>query len=271
MSRASSFRSRRLQDKRKKAIVHKYVGGILFLVITILGLSLLSRAEFARVGKVVVEGNELIRTEVLKQIVDSTLESSYLKLFSKNNFVLFPRGKIEKQIQQQFATVGAASVSFDGFKTVLVKVIEHEPAHLWCDSAARDHCYFMDANGFIFSESADFSKNVLFTYYGLVDPGQPIGKTFMPQKEFTELKEFIDSLQLLKLTAVGLNARSEGDFELHLSPGGSILFSNKEDFLTTFENLETTVTEETKKDPNFLRRLEYIDVRFASKAFVKLK
>jgi hypothetical protein len=67
----------------------------------------------------------------------------------------------------------------------------------------------------------------------------------------------------------------EGDFELLLSAeggsGGSIFFSNHEPVLTTFENIETIIDEQTRLDKEFLSKLDYIDVRFSSKAFVKLK
>jgi hypothetical protein len=129
----------------------------------------------------------------------------------------------------------------------------------------------MDRSGYIFTESADFSTGVLFTYYGLVDGKEPIGKTYLPQDKFKELNSFIDSLKLLRMTPVGLNSLGADDFEIYLSNGGKIIFSSHEPFLTTFENLETVVAEQQRLYPDFLTRLDYVDVRFTSKVFVKLK
>ena len=198
-------------------------------------------------------------------------ESRRLWIFSKNNVFLYPRKTIENRIYEQSTAIENVSVSFDGLKTISVKIREYGQDYLWCDSEARARCYFMDSNGYIFSESADFFKNVLFTYYGLADGNKPIGQTYLPEAEFAELNKFIDSAKLLKLVPIGLIARAEGDFELLLTSGGSILFSNREPFLTTFENLETIIAEQTRLEKEFLKRLDYIDVRFTSKAFVKLR
>lgn len=269
--RASSFRSKRLRDKRQKALFYKYAGGILLFLLALFGLSLLSRADFAGVKKVVIEGNEIVRKEAIEAIVNDALETSYLWFFSKNNFALYPRETVEKEIYRQFAAVGAVSVSFDGLKTISVSVKEYKPAYLWCESVARERCYFMDVRGYVFMESAEFSEEVMFTYYGLIDPVAPVGKTYMPEEKFTALNNFIGNVKSLKLSPVGLNARGGEDFELHIASGGSIIFSGREDLLTTFENLETIVLAQTRAEKDFLSRLDYIDVRFNSKAFVKLK
>ena len=46
-----------------------------------------------------------------------------------------------------------------------------------------------------FNEAADFSSSVLFTYYGLVDPKDPIGKVYLPVETFVRLNSFIESLE----------------------------------------------------------------------------
>jgi hypothetical protein len=129
----------------------------------------------------------------------------------------------------------------------------------------------MSENGFIFSESADFTDDVLFTFYGLVEADDPIGKTYTSNEKFVELNYFVESMKLLDISPVGLSARGQGDFELRLLSGGQILFSDREDFLNTFENLETIISEQTRLDKDFLKKLEYIDIRFSSKVFVKMK
>jgi len=269
--RLSSFRSKRLKTKRQKVVIYKYFSATLFFVLLVIGLSWLSRADFARVNNIAVVGNSLVQKEAVEKIVTDTLNTSFLWIFSKNNPVLFSRSRVENEIYKQFATVGAVSVAFSGLKTIVVHIKEYEPAYLWCDYLTHDACYFMDSNGYIFSESAEFSKGVLRTYYGLVSSSSPVGSTYIEPVKFTALNKFIESLKLLKFFPAGVNTRSPGDYELTLVSGGSILFSDNEDYLKTFENLETIINQQTLTHKNFHSQLEYVDVRFNSKVFIKLK
>ncbi len=271
----SSLGSKKLQERKRKIRLYKYGGGFLAVVAIVAGLSFLSRASFVRVGNIEVEGTKISKSSEVSGIVQDELNSSYLWIFSRNNISLFSRSGVEKKIYAQSTAIKHASVSFDGLKKINVKITEYEPKYLWCDSETRDHCYFMDSRGYIFSESAGFSSNVIFTFYGLVDPAAPIGKTYMSETAFADATKFIDSMSLLRLSPIGFIARGEGDFELLLSSGsgtgGSIFFSNHEPVLTTFENIETIIDEQTRLDKDFLLKLDYIDVRFSSKAFVRLK
>lgn len=269
--RVSSFQSKRLRGKKRKHRFYRYCGGVIIFLAIAVGASFLTRAESVRVENIVVEGTGIAKKEKIEEIVKGELNASYFWIFSKNNAALYPRKAVENKIYEQSAAIKDVSVSFDGLKTISVKIREYGQDYLWCDSEARDRCFFMDSGGYIFSEAADFFENVLFTYYGLANGGQPVGETYMPETEFSELNKFIDSVKLLKLLPIGLIARAEGDFELVLDSGGSILFSNREPFLTTFENIETIIAEQTRLEKDFLKRLDYIDVRFTSKAFVKLK
>ncbi len=267
----SSLRSHKGRDKKRKALLYKYIGGVVLFLLLVLGLSFLSRSQAVAVKTVQVRGNEIVPKSAIDAIVKEELGQTRFKLFSKNNFLLFSRTETEQQIAEQFPMVANVTVALHGLKTVDVTLKEYMPTFLWCDDLARDRCYFMDARGYVFSESAAFSKNVLFTYYGLIDLTEPVGATYLPPEKFTELNAFVDSLKKLNLSPIGVNSRGVDDFEALLASGGSILFSNREDFLITFENLETILSERLRADSDFLSKLDYIDVRFNSKAFVRLK
>ncbi len=231
----------------------------------------ITRADFLKVKNVDVTGNEIVNKASIQEIAEQELGAKRFWFFPKNNFLLFPRKLIENKIRNQFTTVADVSVSFEGISKLLVNVVEYKPTYLWCDSSESKKCYFMDNHGYIFTQSAGFSSGVLFTYYGNIDATDPIGKTYLPEDKFKELNAFVDSLKLLKMTPIGLNSLSTDDYEILLSGGGKVIFSSREPFLTTFENLETVVTEQNKIHSDFLANLDYVDVRFTSKVFVKMK
>ncbi len=272
--RGSSLVSKRLKStKGKKKNAHLYLYGTVVgsVLVIIFGIIFLARSHAVRVQTVVISGNEIVKKEEIEKIVTEARGERFLWIIPKDDIILFPREDVTKKILEQYPTIANASVSFSGLHTLAVVVREYKPRYLWCDSVKREKCYFMDDRGYIFTEAAGFSEGVLFTYYGLIDPAQPIGNMYLPLPMFTELNKFAESLKLLKVTPVGLNVLGQDDFELHLSTGSTILFSNREDFLQTFANLETIIAEQTRLNKNFLAELDYIDVRFTSKAFVKLK
>jgi cell division septal protein FtsQ len=267
----SSFQSKRLQARKRKGLAYKYGGLVVFVFIIVAGIAFLTHANFLRATEVVVEGNRIVEKSWLEGIARGELNDSYLGIFSKANTFLYPRQQVEQKISEQYKSIASVSASFDGLKKVLIKVTEFEPDYLWCVSESQDQCFFMTRDAYVFSESADFSKNIIFTYYGLIDSTDPVGKTYMPREKFSAINEFIESTKELGIAPVGLAVRSEGDYELFLEQGGSVLFSDRESFLTAFENLETITTEQSKIDSEYLKNLDYIDVRFTSKAFIKMK
>lgn len=270
MSVRASLRSRQHRHKRIKHRLYKY-GGLTLSILSIFYVGvLIVRADFMRVGTVAVQGTQIVPKEEIEQLVAAENSAMILGFLPKDNIALVPKREIEQKILNQFSTVANVSVGLSGLDKLIVNVEEYKPEYLWCVSLARDKCFFMNSDGYVFVESAGFSQGVLFTYYGLLDGEKPVGQTFLPLEDFRDLNRFIDSMKLLSLTPVGLNARGEDDFEILLSNGGSILFSNREPFLTTFENLETIIADQSRTNKNFLSRIEYIDVRFASKAFIKL-
>ncbi len=271
VSTLKSVRSKKLYEKKRKLLFYKVGGTLVVIIVVVLLSSLLTKAGFLRIQAIEVVGNKIVLKEAIQELVTSELAASYLALFSKNNRFLFPQDDAEEKISSEFSAIKNVALSFNGLKRIEIEVEEYEPEYLWCDSVARTHCYFMDPNGYVFNEAADFSSNVLFTYYGLVDPASPVGTVYLPKEQFNTLNSFVDSLKLLRLEPVGILARGEDDFELILSTGGRILFTNREDYMVMFENLETIIAEQTRQDKNFLDHFEYIDVRFNTKAFIKTR
>jgi cell division septal protein FtsQ len=269
--RVSSLRSKQQKTKRRKTRLYKYVGLLTLFALVFGGLIFLFRADFLKIKNVSVSGNTLVPESVIKEIAWQKMNNAHFFVLPKNNIVIYPKRNIEKEILEKFRTVMDVKINRGSGGVINIQITEYKPKYLWCNGLSREKCYFMSENGFIFSESADFTDDVLFTFYGLVEADDPIGKTYTSNEKFVELNYFVESMKLLDISPVGLSARGQGDFELRLLSGGQILFSDREDFLNTFENLETIISEQTRLDKDFLKKLEYIDIRFSSKVFVKMK
>ena len=100
--RVSAFRSKNLQAKKRKTRMYKVaIIGTIFLAV-VFGLSFLTRAAFFQADNVVVQGNGLIKKEVLEEIVKKPLRTSFAWIFQKNNIGLYPRSAVTKEILAKF-------------------------------------------------------------------------------------------------------------------------------------------------------------------------
>lgn len=265
----------RQRRKRRRIILTLFVFALFFGAGW--ATSRLTFSEALSVVDIKVEGNSLISAEEVIKIIKKETASAYLGIFSKNNILLLPRKKIEKEISSIFKTVEAAEVSFDGIKTIKVSVQERAPFAVWCGVSPGADCFYLDKTGYIFEKAGEFSGTVYFKYSGASDEengdtGSPIGSQFISKEEFVGLSKFIDDVGKLGIKTIGLKIRSVSDAVLELSSGGKIIFSRKVDYTQTIQNLDSVLSaEETRSRGTFLSELDYIDVRLSGKAYVKMK
>lgn len=267
----SSLRSKRLRTKKRKVLIRKITIVLGLLVFLFVGSAVLSRSDYAKVKNVYIVGNKTVDVREIEEIINQKLRSSYLWFVSKDNVALYPRRAVEREILDRSRAIVAASVYFSDLHTIAVELKEHEPAYLWCDSPARAKCYFMNSHGYIFSESADFAENILFTYYGLIDPDQPIGQGFLSEDQFVEVNNFVSGVESIGFETISLNAISQNDFEVGTATGGRIIFSNRENPSVTLGNLEAFISEKVRHERDFISKIDHLDARFGSKLFLKLK
>jgi hypothetical protein len=293
----------RLREKNRTARIRKAILFFIFLLSLILWLAVYSRTEPAKISSIGVSGNSLVSTHILHEILDSASRERFLAVFPRDNIVLYPRSHVRERILREYKSVRDIEISFASARELMATVYEREPAYLWCherpvideegdpeetqrgdregdekerqktiDTKTIDQCFFADHTGYIFSKAPSFSSNIFLTLRGLVDPTDPIGKTFLTPERLESLLEFVDNIETLGASPSTLDAISPGDYELHLSPSGRILFNDKLGYLKTFENIEAIVAERSRgKREEFFSRLDHLDMRIGFKAFLKMK
>lgn len=266
----SSLRSKKRQAKKRKAFAYKIAIVLSLVLLLLVGSAVLSRSEIAQIKNINISGNQIVDRNKIEKIVNDERESKFLWIIPKNNIALYPKKSVKEKILQESKAVLAATVYFADRETLNIEVSEYQPEYLWCDSSARENCYFMNKEGYIFARSAEFSENVIFTFYGLVS-GEPAGQYYLPADKFDGVNEFLKNIRILDIEPISLSAWGNDDFEIGLVGGGSIFFSIRGDLDVAFENLDTVVSELRNTDQNFIDKIEYIDVRFGSKAFFKVR
>jgi hypothetical protein len=272
--RALSGKTRLKKKKRNIRILKTSVVAI-FIICSVIGLAMLTRSNRAKIHSITISGNNLVPAGELKKIAESATASAFLGFFKKDNIVLYPKGVTEQSIANNFKSIQKVDISFKTANDLEVKVVEHKPSYLWCASRTEvpKNCFYMDDTGYIFSEAPIFSGNIFFIYYGLIDSKNAIGSTYLSAETLKSLKTFVEGIKTLGADPRGLLTYGVDNYELVLYPYSKIMFNSKTDFLRTFGNLEAVVKKQvqaTGKD-NFFKNLDYIDLRFASKAYFKMK
>lgn len=286
MSRQKSYlRTTDRARRRRNFRVIKIVGGVSLVVLLFVGLSYISRASVFSIKNIAVSGNITATSPDIEENVNSALAGAYFRIFSKRNIFIYPRAVVRESILKNFTRTKDVKVSFKDFNTISVEISEYAPFAEWCGektllkAASSPSCYFMDDSGYIFASAPTFTGNVYLVYYGKLPQSlsssseSVIGKSFLPQKIFSNVSIFAGNLKSFGLPPRDITRDENGDYTARLLSGARILFSESEDLATTSENLLTIIGSGKipLKDQKFLSNLDYLDLRYGNKIFYKLR
>jgi len=284
MKRNDLLSSPHLQEsklKRRKALIRK-TSIILGLVVALLvSLGLVSRIEKINISSIKVEGNKVADAKTLEDFASQVVSGNYLWIFPKTNLFFYPKGQIQKRLQEEFKILSDIAISIEKDRSLLISVDERAPEYTWCGNTIEQFeeakCYFMDNGGYVFSPAPYFSGDVYFRFFGALDGEVVEGSRYMPDK-FTTIASFIKSLKDIGLKPSAL--LYEGDkLDFYLS-GAQTPPNSPKIILDKEFNLEQTVinlnsilsTEPFQSD--FKKKygtLEYIDLSFGNKVYYRFK
>lgn len=284
-SALNSPRLLELRRKKHKSIRRKVVAILVVFFIIILGLSFASRINKININQININGNKVVETKEIEDIIKNEISGHYLWLFPKTNFLIYPKRGILNELNSKLKRLKDISININNFRTLEVSVSEYEGKYLWCGvslpdlaSSVNQKCYFLDNNGYIFDEAPYFSGEVYFKFYG--DGGlnkDDITGTYFLKDKFVKIIEFKNAIQKLNLnsTAFWLDNDNEADFSISGEPmtGPRIIFKLDEDFGKLAENLQAAISTEplrTELKTKFSSLL-YFDLRFGNKVYYKFR
>lgn len=278
----ATLKPSKLRRRRRKIFALKTLSFFFVLIGFVFLLSWLSKMQTIQIENIKISGNSTISDNEIIDFVKTETLSKYFRLFSKNSIFLYPRKSIEKTLAENFKKIETISVKSQGLKNILVNMSERKPNSLWCVVSAEDGmvgnknseiCYFLDKEGLIFSKAPDFSGNSFLRYYGLIDGEEdPIGKNYVTREKFKEISKFIDSLGILGIKVATFRAETNNDYQIVLKNEIKIILDDKQSFDKTLENIQSILSEVDLKgdySPNNPPRINYIDLRFGNKVYLK--
>jgi hypothetical protein len=270
-------KSRRLYNQKKDVFILRFSVVVLILLLILFGFIYLSRIEFFRIKTMTTEGNSVTSSQDIERIVEENIAGFYFKMFSKRNVLLYPKNKIKKDLMDEFQRIEDVDLAVKDFSDLKIVIEEREPDILWCgtkfDIIGNEDCYFIDADGLIYSKAPNFSGNVFLRAYGDISASDPIGVEFLPVSKYQSLKFFHSTIRQYGLTPIFIIKLSNDDMEVRFEEGGKLIYNSEQDMVKLADDIGSIL-----KDPEFKDglnsgelELDYIDLRLGNKVYYRFK
>lgn len=283
-SKRDVLNSAKLREKKRKVRKRRLVFCAAVVVVLCIGFVLTARLDYFTIKGIVLEKNIVTDADAVHSAVAEHIEGNYFLFIPKNNFLLYPKRAIIRDIHARFPRISQASVSRVHTDQIAVEIKEYTPAYLWCgdlspQAGAPEDCYFLDADGYVFSRAPYFSGDAYFKFYGGLTPGTPVvGSHFLDASRIGTLFAMGQSFRDLGFEPYGLFVDTKGEYELLVvSPGKAsheyprIRFRSTASPDVILSNLTLALATEplASKIEFAADSLEYIDLRYDNKVYYK--
>ncbi|MBP9750028.1 MAG: FtsQ-type POTRA domain-containing protein [Candidatus Pacebacteria bacterium] len=270
----------RTLEARKKARTRALVRvGVYIVLFACLCAALVStlRADLFRVRDITVHGVEYLNEEDVAQNVRERMQGDTIGFIPKDSTFALQLDTLTQALRDAFPRIEEVSLERQGPQGLSLTIRERHPEALWCgdvvppimeqgtSSVAQGRCYVMDRTGFIYAER-EGEVDMLDRYYGSLEKASPIGQYLLAEQEFAELRALHDTLRSKGADIIALLLVDERDMELYLTLPARVIVPRTLPVATMSERLMATLSSEAFDTS---RALEYIDMRFETRVYVK--
>jgi cell division septal protein FtsQ len=255
-------------DKKNKKVPKRVWVYLFFIILCIVGVVHVLRLPEYQIRKVIVSGAVLTRESDVRGIAEEYLSYSYFYFIPQSNIWLYPKNKILDSIMS-LSSIDGVDLDLNKRNNVLeINIKERKHEYVWCDS--NNSCFYMDRDGYIFSNAPTFEGNVFLTFRGLIDDN-PIGKSFLEKNKMSELLSLITELNSFNLHTSAVNILSYDEVVLTLSTKANIVISINKQLGEALKNIKILINSGDFKAASGggITNIEQIDMRYGKKAFWK--
>jgi cell division septal protein FtsQ len=272
--RVQTKKPSRVREERRRALILKVVLSVVGLIILVVGSAVISNLSTFRIANFKISGLEGIDARAVKLNTKIPLIGYNFWFWPKDCYFYLSTADVENNLASLIPRILKVDVSRSGFKTLQIDIVERKPSGLWCANKDTDKCYFLDNEGLIFDRAPALSGQLFVKYLGLLDSTiEPLGQRYLSQESFSTLTDFMSWVLASGVSVNNVTIDADGFYRLHLPGGGEIFVSEKQDVDRTFRNLQTLLREKglLSKTVSFDTNLDYIDLRFGEKVYIKKK
>lgn len=261
-------RRRRRMDPNTFLVIRQVLIGL--MIVSFIGLLISaiwygSRVQALTITNVEVSGGETISHELVREKVWSELQGEYLRLVPRVFAWTYPEEAIYNSVNTVSRIKDVHVRRTDG-NTLRVTFDEYVPDSLWCNLDEHPYCYFLDEEGFAFSEAPNLSGGA-FVRFTRIGSEPQLGEFFADADTYESVQKLLILLNDAGWFASQVDVDLAGDAFVQIVGGGQLKVSTKQNPTDTVNNLATVLNSDEFTDivpGNF----NYIDLRFGNKVFV---
>ncbi len=271
-----------LKKKRKKSII-KALLFIMCIVAFIIVMILVIRLPFLQIGSITVNGLKTLSSSEIEQKASANLSGYYFNFIPKSSLLFYSKEYIKNNLANSFKSIDKINIVRKNISNIEIDIEERIPVALACEgfheqNDQNEDCFLVDAQGYVFSKSSQFSNEIYLKYYIVSDKGDNIiGTEFIDKKRFEELQKFIFSIKKLNIQPLGILIGEGGNYELYIKNSDQsemiVYFNDRATFNKTLSNFlafwnDTLIK---TKSSNTAPVFDYIDLRFGNNVFYMKK
>ncbi|MDB5244353.1 MAG: seg [Parcubacteria group bacterium] len=253
---------RRLRRRRILILV-----GVLFVILIGDGIYELHQ-PFARITQVHIFGAD----ESLAATALSAMRGTYLGIIPRDSTLFYPEDKIREAILKGNPDIAAVSLFRNGLNGLSIRVDMRVPIARWCGRSptqgVEEYCYIFDSSGLIYAVYASSTPtlNTFKLYAPLVgEVEEPLQATIAEAHTLPATFDFARQVGTLGSVVARIRLH-DGEVDDILTNGTRISYVLGE------EKAAYTALVSAQANSNLVDgSVEYIDLRFGSKVYVKRK
>ncbi len=278
------FRTEQARKRERVRVALKsgamLVGVALFCALMVYVIHL----DVFRLTELTIETDGIIGQDMLTNSLAESVTGTFFGVVPHDTVFRFSHKNLKASLIEAFPRIEDVAITRTDFYNLHVAVHERTPAALWCGDVVppiayvklsdlddtSDNlwgtCYLVDKTGYIYARAPQYSGTVLPRYYGSLTKAEPIAQQYIDTENFTRWQYFNKILNDNNLPAHAMLFVDEHDVEVYLTNGYKLLIPREEDVEVISRRLFALLGSDSidaEKD------VEYIDLRFGNKAFVR--
>jgi cell division septal protein FtsQ len=287
------IRSKKGRDRARKRFKISIIF-FCFALLVLFGVAIyLFHNERVVIQSIIVRGASVLDGSDIKKVTEKYLDGAYLYLFPKRSVFLYPKNQIASALLSDFARIEKVTVESEDLRTLVVTISERQPYALWCgdildtlysdtseekivlEGELRDderkeaeRCLVLDKGGIIYAYAPDDFTLPYIVFEGMLEVDDPIGTQFLTKDEFGNIATLLSAIKSIGILPKRVQIADKHDFSVVLEENTKLKFRRDDDFSQVFANLEASFISK-EIDTDNLENIEYIDLRFGNRLYVK--
>lgn len=255
--------SPRLRRKKRMRFITVSFYASSFVLVVFFGMGLVLNSSFLSIKNVNVIGPNDEQSYEIKNITNNEMSKNHLGIFYKDNFLLVNKSKLAELIKKSFPEFRDVKLSLAGLGGLNINIQKRIFFANWCDENG-EKCFPVDDSGFAYSDSALSSSGTTLNII-LKNRSPQIGESLAPEVSMDKIKKYLEIFNQSEFN-ISKILIDNGEYFITVKDGillKTSLSNNPEEVLNNLNSIKTG------SEDGMLENIDYIDLRYGKKIFLK--